>query len=372
MAKAKYKQGKDGYWRTKAWDGTYNPDGTKHRLNLKSDKSSGDLEKQVNLLKEKVRNREFVHSTDELFIDYAREWLKTYKKVRARNTQIMYENIIEKHLILLSRCRLNEITIDHISYVINCNAAHPRTCQQIALTFRQIIKAAIRSKKLPPGIYDEICRDIELPKYIRKEKRSLMPEEIEAIKKADFTERERCFVYIIYGCGLRRGEALALKAFDINLKTQNLTVNKALAFEGNKPYLKDTKSQNGVRSVPLPPFLKEFLTEYIPTIEDKYLIGSKDGGLITLSGYRKMWESIIHKMNIAVGGSDTFPKIKGLTAHVFRHNYCSKLCYQVPTVSTKMIAKLMGDSEKMVLEVYSHICEDKENIDLALTNAIDF
>ena len=45
MATQKYKRGKDGYFRTKAWDGTYNPEGTKHRINLKSDKSSKDLER---------------------------------------------------------------------------------------------------------------------------------------------------------------------------------------------------------------------------------------------------------------------------------------------------------------------------------------
>ncbi len=55
MAKAKYTRGSDGYWRTKAWDGTYNPDGTKHRINLKSAKSSADLERQVNALKGKWR-----------------------------------------------------------------------------------------------------------------------------------------------------------------------------------------------------------------------------------------------------------------------------------------------------------------------------
>ena len=39
----KYKRGKDGYFRTKAWDGTYNTDGTKHRQNLQTTKSSKEL-----------------------------------------------------------------------------------------------------------------------------------------------------------------------------------------------------------------------------------------------------------------------------------------------------------------------------------------
>lgn len=34
MAKAKYTRGKDGFFRTKIWDGTYNVDGSKHRVIL--------------------------------------------------------------------------------------------------------------------------------------------------------------------------------------------------------------------------------------------------------------------------------------------------------------------------------------------------
>ena len=48
MPRAKYTQNpKTGYWSTKAWDGTFNPDGTKHRVNLRSSKSSRDLERMV-------------------------------------------------------------------------------------------------------------------------------------------------------------------------------------------------------------------------------------------------------------------------------------------------------------------------------------
>ena len=48
-------------------------------------------------------------------------------------------------------------------------------------------------------------------------------------------------------------------------------------------------------------------------------------------------------------------------AHIFRHNYCTNLCYQVPAISIKKIAQLMGDTEKMVLNVYNHIMEEKED-----------
>ena len=99
MAKAKYTPGKDGRFQTKVWDGTYNPDGRKHYIPIYSTKSSGDLEKKVNAMKAAVADRKYVTPTDETFLTYARSWLTVYKKVRQLNTQRMYENIIEKHLV---------------------------------------------------------------------------------------------------------------------------------------------------------------------------------------------------------------------------------------------------------------------------------
>lgn len=91
---------------------------------------------------------------------------------------------------------------------------------------------------------------------------------------------------------------------------------------------------------------------------------------MTASSYRKMWESILKKMNAAAEGSDSIQKINGLTAHVFRHNYCANLCYQMPNISIKRIAQLLGDTEKMVLEVYNHVLDEKENVQETIANAI--
>ena len=109
MAKAKYTRGKDGFFRTKIWDGTYNVDGSKHRVILSSKKSSADLEKKVNDLKAKVKNGEVVQQTEKMFITYAREWKTTYKDIREGNTARMYDNIIEKHLIALDKVKLSDI-----------------------------------------------------------------------------------------------------------------------------------------------------------------------------------------------------------------------------------------------------------------------
>ena len=47
MATAKFRKGKDGYYSTNVWDGTYKDNGKKKYKHLRSPKSSKDLEKKV-------------------------------------------------------------------------------------------------------------------------------------------------------------------------------------------------------------------------------------------------------------------------------------------------------------------------------------
>ena len=365
MAKAKYKKNSRGEYHTRIWDGTYNQDGSKHRVNLKSKKSSADLERQVNALKAKVENGQYVQDTSILFLDYAKEWLKVKKGAREKNTQAMYKNIVEKHLSFLSGVRLSEIRNSHFQLAINRAMDKPRTCQQIYITFRQILKMAVTDNYIGSGMYEMICSDISLPKYVRKEKRALTKVEKDALPKAEFTEREKAFVYIIYYCGLRRGEALALSKFDFSFKGNKSTVSitKALIFQNNAPEIKPMpKTDNGFRTVPLPAQAAEFLKGYISGLDGAQLFSSQNNPLVTQSSYVKMWESIVRKMNRAAGGTDAFPVIDGLTAHIFRHNYCTELCYRVPEISIKKIAHLMGDTEKIVMDVYNHIIDEREDV----------
>lgn len=94
---------------------------------------------------------------------------------------------------------------------------------------------------------------------------------------------------------------------------------------------------------------------------------------MTHSSYVKFWNGIIKELNRAVmtdsqwQAVESMPKniraknrpITGLTAHIFRHNYATMLYYS--GISIKKAAALMGHSStKMIMEVYSHLDEEKE------------
>lgn len=362
MAKAKYTKDKDGYFQTKVWDGTYS-DGQKHRVNLRTRKSSRELENMVIEHNQQLKERSFIRKTDCSFLDYSREWKNVYKSGLSGNTLAMYDNIIEKHLSHVT-CRIGELNRMHYNLLIS-SVKGDRTKQQIQMTFKQIVKSAIRDKLLPAGSYDEIFTDSIRISYKSPEKRALTENEKKAVFASDLSGSDKAFLFILYGCGLRRGESLALTRFDISLERRELAINKSLAFDGNNPYLKDTKTVNGARIVPIPTIIADTIELYIKSLSGTLLFPSANNGYLSKSSYVKKWERIIRQLNTVAQ-----EPITDLTAHIFRHNYCANLCYQVPNISIGKIAELLGDTDKMVIEVYNHVIEEKERPHDIVSNAL--
>lgn len=367
MPRTRYKKRADGRYYTSVWDGTYKPDGKRNLVHLYA-ATSAELERKVGKVRAQLDTGQYVRNSDTLFGEYAQTWLKTYKSVREKGTQAMYRNIINVHLAEIAYIKLSEIRKSDIQGIINERQEHYRTCEQIRLTVSQIMRAAEDDRLITDGKRREVCERIQLPAKPRREKRALTEQEKAAIKAADFTDRERTFVYLIYACGLRRGEALALTWTDVDLEAGEISINKAVAFDKNDPYLKCPKSRKSTRRVPIPAWLSTYLQQQRANICGLNLIAGRSGGLLTHSGYAKMWESIRRKMNQAAGGTEAIEVIHDLTAHVFRHNYCTQLIYA--GMSIKKVAELLGDSEKMVTEVYSHILEEKESTEEKIEAAV--
>ena len=379
MAKAKYKYDeKRNGWTTLVWDGTYDKYGEKHRKRLLSKKSSRDLENMVAAFVRQRDEQKQIIFSGQTFLEYANHWLEISKAAKEKNTRKAYRNTIDVHLDFLADVPLTAITHSHFQHAINNQIDHPPTCDKIYITFRQIIKSAIRDHLLPKDAFDNICEDISLPHRVKAEKRPLTDLEKQALKAADLDPRKLAFVLIIYYCGLRRGEALALMPEDFDFENKVLRVSKVIIFPVDRGELKPyPKTGNGIRQVPMPDALIDSIKGYVESLDPgEMLFHTRTYRLMTKTGYKRMWDSIIMSMNKALGynpnarGDKGELQITDLTAHIFRHNYCTELCYKVPEISTKMIAKLLGDNEKMVLDVYSHIVDEKENAAAVITSAL--
>lgn len=368
MATAKYKRGADLYFSTNVWDGTYTANGKKHYKHLRTKKSSKDLERKVKEFEDQVKARISVKKTDVTFLEYSRMWKDVYKGKKSDATKAMYTNIIEKHFIALGHLRLQDIGRIHYQTLLNNADTKNRTQEQIELTFKQVLKSAVADRLISTSVYEDIFTNTKSVNYKPKKKRPLTDYEREAVFRADFNEQDKMYVYIAFGCGLRREEILALTIFDVNLKQKEISIMKAHSLVHGSPEEKAPKSDNGYRTVPVPVSIYPDVERYIQKLKASgktYLFTMRDGRPMTKSSYDKMWSRVIRRMQEV-----TKEKITGLTSHVFRHNYCTNLCYQIPKISIKRIAQLMGDTEAMVMNVYNHIILEKENAEEAVNNAM--
>lgn len=348
-------------WRTMVYDGTLTPAGLPHRVTISSKKSSKDLERKVAEFKEKLANNSLVLSNVTLG-EYADTWLKVYKANKEHNTLKSYQATVNK-LEPLFEIELANLTRSHFQLVINLNADKPKTCKNIKQVFTQILTSAYRDGLISSRLVDNITADISLPKYVKPQKEALTPLERNAVLTCELPQKAKIFLLILYYCGLRKSEALALDRDDIDTDKNILNVSKTLIFVSNRPVLKPyPKSDNGIRSIPIAEKLQKELYDYLETC-DNTLFPSQYIPYMSDTAYRRMWGHI----NKAI--SSAAEKEVKITAHKLRHNFCSELCYQVPKISTKKIAYLLGDNERMVLDVYGHIVEKNENVVEAINSA---
>lgn len=353
----KYKQRKDGRYFTQVSTGRTNEKGKPERIPLYAS-TSKELEKLVAKVKYEVDHGSYASDKGTLFGDYAKHWLSVAKATRSDATNAMYENILNNHIDLLKNKKIGKITKSDIQEQINNEMEHPRICQQMRLTIRQILNYAVEDGL----VVRNVCQSVDLPRRVVKEKRALTEAEKEAIKHSNFTVIEKAYIYTLLGTGIRPGELHALTKADINEEKKEIYINKALTFQKNTKFLsKDyPKTNAGIRTIPLPTKTLDALKELMNINKNFILFCDKTGQYMTKSAYENIFNQANQKINDAIGGKGISEARSKLTAYIFRHNYCTELYYA--GVSLKEAQRLMGhESYKMIMEVYSHLDEKKEN-----------
>lgn len=380
----RYKPRKDGRYYTTVGTGKYNERGIEVRIPLYA-KTSAELEQKVAEARYLVKTGKYIAPDRITVSKYAEDWLELRKSKKGINTKAMYENVVFKHIRpSIGPLRLQDLTPRDCQLMINDRWEHYETCNKIRLTMRQIQKAAIAEDIITKPFWT----DIEMPKKPPSEKRPLTEIEKKAIIAAEFDQQERVFVYLLFGCGIRREEAIALHVSDFDLDKHDVSIHSKIVFEINRPVWEDTtKTEHGVRTLHIPksvfPTINLYVRRLVDKKVDKLLFTLGNGDMITKSSYDKMWGRIIKKMNYAMLPEKRRAEIEeeaaanrrlskynlmlksdlsitGLTAHIFRHNYATLLYYS--GISELKAVELMGHADgKMIREVYAHLDDKKED-----------
>jgi integrase len=147
--------------------------------------------------------------------------------------------------------------------------------------------------------------------------------------------------------GMRRGEVLGLRWDDIDFAKKTIYVRRNVTYPTNQPNITSTKTENGVRQIPLDDNLAILLDR--PEHPRGFIVGGRHP--ITLMAYRWMYERIEKQVDLHEA-----------TAHIFRHSYLTML--DAAGVDPKTLQVIAGHGDiRITMNRYVH--EREKDIEAA-------
>lgn len=189
-------------------------------------------------------------------------------------------------------------------------------------------------------ISKNIMLQIYKPKSLKKVKevRALTLEEEKLLIKNLIFNKNKAYslIYLIQlFTGMRIGEVLALKISDIDLKNNQISVNKTLTRDVNyKVIIKEsTKTSTGERIIPIPRMIRKMLKERVNlTINNKkkYLFLTRNGNYIDSRDANKFLKNQLNEFMDAVE----------ISSHNLRHTYITRCAES--GMNPSVLKKLVG------------------------------
>jgi len=299
-----------------------------------------------------------------------------------------------KHLSDLDNMEIGKIRSSDIQPIFT-RLAHDlsrKTLTQVRMAARQVFQLAITDRVLDYNPVDAIT----IPKSAAapETREALTDEQIEWVHTTPSRRAQLPAMIMLY-CGLRRGEIMALRWSDIDLKNKILHVRRSVEMVNGKPVEKDGgKSDAATRDVPIPDVLYALLEAEKPTIKERSselhprICARTTGELHTDKTWSRMWSSYMDDLNLAHGdfsscidsnGNRYIPtskydprgvpcRIRTFTPHQLRHTYAT-LLYEAG-VDVLAAQKLLGHSSpSTTLNIYTHLREKHRAVEISKLNS---
>lgn len=211
--------------------------------------------------------------------EYLDKWLESQKYKVAERTYEDYKNYLRLHVRpILGKKKLSGIKPLDVQGLIDQLQAKklaPRTVKHAHSILSRALKQTVKWKILlsNPAEY------IDLPKQVRKEMKSLTPEQ--AIRFLDACEEDRLGLIfeLALVSGMRPEEYLALQWTDLDFQKCTVTIQRVIVWLRWKKgwYFSEPKTPKSRRTIPLPTYLMQKFQEhrreqleYLMKHRDKY------------------------------------------------------------------------------------------------------
>lgn len=258
-------------------------------------------------------------------IEKFKQWM--HSKRYSENTITTYSEALKSFLVFYREKDVAEITNEDVivynnEYILKNNLS--ASYQNQIVNAIKLFFQTIRETKM---LVDKIHR----PKRAKVLPNVLSKEEVKLILNAHSNMKHKMMLSLIYSCGLRCGELLALEPVHIDSK-RNLIL------------LKNAKGKKD-RIAPLSPKILEMLREYYTQFKpEKYLFeGQIIGQPYDNRSLQQVLKQALRKTGIA----------KPATLHWLRHSFATHLLES--GTDLRYIQELLGHNSSKTTEIYTHV-----------------
>lgn len=281
--------------------------------------------------------------------------------------QSTYNNAIKPHF---GKVYINAINGDHLQNWVNEMAQHYVKYRKVIGTFKEIIKFGLVKGWL---VNDPFSR-VVIPRTGKKSKKDNKNNYLEANELKDFLNTAyevspKAYTFFITTAllGLRRGETLALKWSDLDLKNRVAYISRTVTkdIDGHKT-LGPTKTNDKYRKnngLPISDQLYTVLKNYKESThskDDDFVFRNARGAYHDPSSSDK-WLNKIYAKN---------PNLKRITAHGLRHTLASLLFEENKNISVSEVQYMLGHkSARTTLDIYTSVTnKQKQNLKDSVNN----
>ena len=272
------------------------------------------------------------------YIDYIK-----YERKLSKETIKNYRYDLDKFISFLENNHIKDLTKVTSNtlelYLKSINSESPKTVSRNITSINNLFIFLLKEKK----IKNNPCEFIDRPKLDKKLPDTLSVEEVEKLLDipliTNFDYRNKAILELLYGCGLRIGEATDLTTRDIDFEND---IIRCIG-KGSKE-----------RIVPINDYSLYYLKEYLerrPLLlkneKNDYVFLNNHGKKLTRQGFIKNLNKILEQKQIK----------KKVTPHTLRHSFATHLLSG--GADLRSIQTLLGHSDISTTKIYTHISHEK-------------
>lgn len=359
-------------YRIQVYLGTDPLTGKRVKTTINDCKTQKEAQQKAMQAKIAFENGTYQKQSLETFQDVYNEWIKEYEGTVAESTFVKTSGIFKNHILP----KFGEYRMEKIDAKI-CEK-HVKEWKEKLQRFKMVqsycslvFDYAIKEKIISRNVMREV-------KITKKKIDAIKLDELEneRIEENFYTKEQlihflKCLeqepnykAYALFRLlsysGMRKGEALALVWNDINFKTKEIRINKALSRgKDNRLYIKTTKNESSIRNIKMDQETLDILQEWkvrqkrdylklgYNTLKPNQLVFSNENNNFLQPTKTRKW--ILHVQN-KYG-------LKKISTHGLRHTHCSILFES--GAKPKEVQVRLGHSDiKTTMNIYTHVTDE--------------